>query len=169
MSRRRIRLNEQLKREIAEIVRWEVADPRVGPATVTGAAVAPDLTTARVYVALIGDADERSASLEGLEAAAPYIRSQLAQRLDLRRTPKLSFFADDTMAQAARIEELLADVEPEEGWDAAPPDPDPTAAGSRPDARAADADSDVPGGDDAGADDADPESSAPEPGGPFGA
>lgn len=116
MSRRQTRLNEQLKREIAEIVRWEVADPRVGPAAVTGAEVAPDLTSARVFVALIGDDEERRQSLEGLEAAAPYIRSQLAQRLDLRRTPELRFFPDETMDRAARIEELLAEVEPEEGW-----------------------------------------------------
>lgn len=117
MSRRQTRLNEQLKREIAEIVRWEVADPRVGPAAVTGAEVAPDLTSARVFVALIGDDEERRQSLEGLEAAAPYIRSQLAQRLDLRRTPVLRFLPDETMDRAARIEELLAEVEPEEGWE----------------------------------------------------
>ncbi|HSM37398.1 MAG TPA: 30S ribosome-binding factor RbfA [Longimicrobiales bacterium] len=127
MSHRRTRLNEQLKREIAEIVRWEVADPRVGPATVTGAEVAPDLTSARVYVALIGDEAERRASLEGLEAAAPFIRSQLAGRLDLRRTPSLKFYPDESMARASRIEELLAEVEPEEGWDAdeEPRDPPP--------------------------------------------
>jgi ribosome-binding factor A len=117
MSHRRTRLNEQLKREIAEIVRWEVADPRVGPATVTGAEVAPDLTSARVYVALIGDEAERRASLDGLEAAAPYIRSQLAGRLDLRRTPSLKFFADESLERGSRIEELLAEVEPESGWD----------------------------------------------------
>jgi len=120
MSRRQTRLNEQIKREIAEIVRWEVADPRVGPAAVTGAEVAPDLTSARVFVALMGDDDERRESLEGLEAAAPYIRAQLAQRLDLRHTPALRFLPDDTMDRAARIEELLAEVEPEEGWEADP-------------------------------------------------
>jgi len=118
MSRRLTRLNEQLKREIAEIVRWEVADPRVGPATVTGAEVAPDLTTARVFVALIGTPEERRESLEGLEAAAPFIRSQLADRLELRHTPSLRFIPDDTIAQARRIEELLSEVEPEEGWQA---------------------------------------------------
>ncbi len=120
MSRRLTRLNEQLKREIAEIVRWEVADPRVGPATITGAEVAPDLTTARVYVALIGTPEERRETLQGLEAAAPFVRSQLADRLDLRRTPDLRFFPDDSIARASRIEELLAGVEPAGGWDAVP-------------------------------------------------
>lgn len=118
MSRRLTRLNEQIKREIAEIVRWEVADPRVGPATVTGAEVAPDLTTARVFVALIGTPEERRESLRGLEAAAAFVRSQLAERLDLRRTPSLRFFPDDSIAQGSRIEELLTQVEPAEGWEA---------------------------------------------------
>lgn len=118
MSRRLTRLNEQIKREVAEIVRWEIADPRVGPVTVTGADVASDLTTARVFVSLLGTTEEREESLAGLEAAAPFVRSQLAQRLDLRRTPSLRFFSDESAARATRIEKLLSQVEPAEGWDA---------------------------------------------------
>ncbi len=119
MSRRLTRLNEQIRREVAEIVRWEVADPRVGAATVTGVEVAPDLTTARVFVALAGPPEERRESLAGLDAAAPFVRSQLADRLDLRRTPALRFLADDSLAQASRIERLLSEVEPTGGWEAA--------------------------------------------------
>ncbi|MEN8375737.1 MAG: 30S ribosome-binding factor RbfA [Gemmatimonadota bacterium] len=118
MSRRLTRLNEQIKREIAEIVRYEVADPRVGPITVTGVEVAPDLMTARVFVLLMASDEDVAGSLEGLAAAAPFIRSQLADRLELRRTPSLRFFVDNSIAQGSRIERLLAEVEPARGWEA---------------------------------------------------
>ena len=76
-SRRIQRLNEQLKRELAVRLRRELRDPRVQGVTVTGVRAAPDLTYARVLIRVLGDEGARTSALEGLEAAAPYLRKAL--------------------------------------------------------------------------------------------
>jgi len=114
-SRRLERVNEQLKREIARILRREVHDPRVGLVTVTGVEATPDLSVAKVYVrpASGGDGDWTS-MMEGLEAAQPFVRRELGKDLHLRRIPELRFEEDHTLEQAMRIERILDDVLPEE-------------------------------------------------------
>lgn len=119
MSGKRVaRLNEQFKREIAGILRTEVRDPRVGSPTVTGVKVTPDLWMARVYVRS-GPSGEEEDLLEGLRAAAPFIRRELGKLLSLRRIPELRFEIDRAQERASRIEEILREVlpedEPEEG------------------------------------------------------
>lgn len=104
------RVNEQLKREISRIVLREVKDPRVGAVTVTRVSAAPDLTFARVYVLLLGEASDRQDTLDGLEAATPFIRSLLGARIRMRRVPELRFEQDRSLEHAMRIEELLADA-----------------------------------------------------------
>ena len=101
------RLNEQFRREISEILRTEVRDPRVGLASVTGVAVTPDLWLARIFVQLKGDGAERAETLKGLESAAPYVRRLLGDRLHMRRIPELRFVADETEEKAGRVEEIL--------------------------------------------------------------
>ncbi|HEX7050243.1 MAG TPA: 30S ribosome-binding factor RbfA [Longimicrobiales bacterium] len=114
MARRRMaRLNEQLRREIAEILHREVKDPRVEGVVVTGAEAAPDLTTARVYVTLPGGATGGTEALDGLRAAAPFIRGELGRRLRVRRVPELRFLADRSLEHAMRIERLLDEALPE--------------------------------------------------------
>jgi ribosome-binding factor A len=118
MPRRRVeRLNEQLKREISGIVRADVQDPRIGPVTITGVEVTGDLSLARVYVRALGGDEALESAMEGLEAASPHIRRILGQDLHLRRIPELEFRRDRTLEQAMRIESILSDVRPEEGWD----------------------------------------------------
>jgi ribosome-binding factor A len=113
MATKRIaRLNEQLKREIAELVRTDVRDPRVGLVSVTAVQVATDLGSARVFVRVLGGDRERAESLEGLEAAAPFLRRALGQILHIRRIPELRFHEDRTMEQARRIERILSEVLP---------------------------------------------------------
>lgn len=104
------RVNEQLKREISRIVLREVKDPRVGAVTVTRVSAAPDLTFARVYVQLLGEPSARRDTLDGLEAATPFIRRLLGQRIRMRRVPELRFEQDRSLEHAMRIEELLADA-----------------------------------------------------------
>jgi ribosome-binding factor A len=111
-SKRLARLNEQLKREIAGLLRTEVRDPRVGVVSVTGVEVAADLGSARVFVRMLGDDAERAASMEGLGAAAPYLRKLLGQELHVRRVPELRFQEDRSLAQAQRIERILEEVLP---------------------------------------------------------
>lgn len=110
MSRRIERLNEQVKREISDILRFEVRDPRVGPVVVTEARVAPDLSIARVYVQPLGDEEEKEAALEGLLAASPYIRRELSKRLKVRTVPELRFEADRALEYGMHIEKLLSEI-----------------------------------------------------------
>lgn len=111
MANRRIeRLNEQLRREISDILRRTVRDPRVGVPTVTRVETTSDLWMARVFVRLIGP--EAAEALAGLEAAAPFVRRELAGVMRLRRVPELRFEVDRTLEHASRIEELLREVRP---------------------------------------------------------
>ena len=111
-NRRSERLNEQLRREISDILRHDVRDPRVGIPTVTRVEVTPDLWMARAFVRVGGPDTEREAALEGLEAAAPFVRRELSGRLKVRRVPELRFELDKTLEHASRIEELLREVSP---------------------------------------------------------
>ncbi len=114
MSRRRMeRLNEQLKREVVEVLRHGVRDPRVGVVTVTGVETSPDLAVAKVFVHTLDEREERRTELiEGLRAAAPYVRGEIGRRLHIRRAPELVWIWDETFEQAQRIERLLAQVRP---------------------------------------------------------
>ena len=110
MSRRIERLNEQVKREVSDILRSEVRDPRIGIVTVTEAKVAPDLSIARVYVQTMGDESEQENALEGLQAASPYIRRELGKRLKVRTVPELRFEQDKALEYGLHIEKLLRDI-----------------------------------------------------------
>jgi ribosome-binding factor A len=113
MNKRLARLNEQLKRELSEMIRTQVRDPRVGLVTITGVEVAADLGSARVFVREMGGAEDMAHSLEGLEAAAPFLRTSLGKVLHVRRIPELRFQEDRSYEGAARIEQVLAEVLPE--------------------------------------------------------
>lgn len=113
-SRRLQRVNEQLKREISRILRREVHDPRVGLVLVTGVDTSGDLSVASVYVRPTGEEKEWDAMMEGLEAAAPFVRRELAQDLDLHKVPELRFREDHTLEKAMRIERILDEVLPDE-------------------------------------------------------
>ena len=106
-NRRLARLNEQFRREITAILRRAVRDPRVLDVVVNSVEVTSDLWLARVYVRLGDDDQERADALQGLDAAANFIRRQLAAVLHIRRIPELRFLEDKTLAQANRIEEIL--------------------------------------------------------------
>ena len=102
---KRERVNDSVMQEISMIVR-EVKDPRVGMITVTGADVSGDLKYAKIYFSsLTGDEKE---TLKGLKSASGFIRSQLAQRLNLRVTPELTFIYDDSVSHGAHIASLLS-------------------------------------------------------------
>lgn len=145
MGRRLERLNEQLRRELTDLLRTEVRDPRIGPIHVTEVRASADLDLARVRVSFPDD-EGREETLEGLAAAAPFLRTAIAQRLSIRHAPELRFEVDTAPDHARRIEELLREVRPEGGWESA----DDTAdAGDGPDTEAeADAGEDGADGDD---------------------
>ena len=110
-NRRLARLNEQFRREITAIIRRSVRDPRVLDVVVNSVVVTTDLWLARVYVRVGGEDQERAEALQGLDAAANFIRRELASVLHIRRIPELRFLEDETFAQANRIEEILKGLE----------------------------------------------------------
>ncbi len=122
MTTRRVqRLNEQIRRELSDILRNEVRDPRVGVMTVTGVETTPDLDYARVYLNVVGDEAEKQEALEGLRSAASFARTELGKRLRVRRVPELHFELDRTLDYAMRIERLLGEVLPAESREAPSP------------------------------------------------
>lgn len=111
---RRDKINGQLAQEMAEIIRT-VKDPRVSGAliTITGADCTPDLKYAKIYYSILGSAEDAEEVRRGLNSATGYIRSQVAQRLNLRITPELKFIFDDSAQNASHIAALLRSVEDE--------------------------------------------------------
>lgn len=109
------RINEQLRQEIALLIRDEVKDPRVGLITVTAVETSPELDHARVFVTVLGAEDEQQEALDGLRSAAAFVRAQLGRRLHMRRIPELHFQLDRVVEEAARIERLLREALPAEG------------------------------------------------------
>ena len=116
MHGRRIdRIEEQLRIELSEIIEMEIHDPRIGLTTVTHVKVSPDLRHARIFVSVLGEAEQRKKSLEGLRSAASYARHSLSKRLQhLRRIPDLTFDYDEGLEKGMRIEELLEQIKHEE-------------------------------------------------------
>lgn len=115
MSKRLARINEQLKREISRILRRQVRDPRVGVVTVSAVDVVADLAVADVYIRMLGSDQEKAEAMEGLEAAAPYVRRELGKSVQLRHIPEIRFRVDRSQEHAQRIEEILSRVLPEDG------------------------------------------------------
>jgi ribosome-binding factor A len=103
----RERLIEALREEIETILEGELADPRIGLASVSGVQMAEDGRSAHVMIAVAGDDAEADRTLEGLNAAKNFVRHELAERLRLRRPPELFFQIDRSEQLESRVEELL--------------------------------------------------------------
>jgi ribosome-binding factor A len=100
-----------LREEIAQIVGYELEDPRVTMVTVTDVRVSENLRDARVYVTVAGDEAEIKEALVALRHAAPYVRKQVGFSLNLRHTPEIHFVRDTIEEQGARVDQLLAEIE----------------------------------------------------------
>jgi len=112
------RVAEEIRHEFEAMLAGELRDPRLaGPVRVTEVTVTPDLKHARIFLAAFGTNEERHGVREGLAAAMGFIRSELAQRLDLRRAPEIHFVVDASGVEGGRLEELLHRP-PESGKDA---------------------------------------------------
>jgi ribosome-binding factor A len=127
MSQRTERVDELLRQEIGAIVTRDIADPRVGFATITSVETTTDLRHAKVWVSVIGQPAERDATVAALQRAMPFIRHELGSRLRIRRIPDLHVHLDDTAERGTRILQLLSELEA-----GAIPDPDVPVAESLP-------------------------------------
>lgn len=110
-SVKNIRINQEVLRELSELIRTELKDPRIHPMTsVVAVNVAPDLKTAKIYVSVYGDEQAQKETLQGLKSAAPFLRGKLAHSLNLRNTPQLFFSADQSIAYGVTMSKMIDDV-----------------------------------------------------------
>ena len=108
------RIQEQVREEVSQMLATEVRDPGVGLVTVTRIKVTGDLSLARIYWTIIGDAAERKKTVKALERATGFVRHLLAERLALRRVPEVKFIFDESVTAQARIEELIQEIHAED-------------------------------------------------------
>lgn len=114
MSLRSNRVGEQMKKELSDIIGRKLKDPRIGFVTVTDVAVTGDLQQATVYVSVLGDSEQKEKTLKGLETAKGFMRSEIGQRIRLRKTPELFFEFDESIEYGNKIENLISKIHAEE-------------------------------------------------------
>jgi ribosome-binding factor A len=115
-GRRSERLAEEIREAVARIIALGLNDPRIGFVTVTRASLTADLRTARVYVGVLGNDEQRTKTLAGLAQAAGFIRREVGRRVRMRHTPELSFHYDSGLDATDRVAQLLQEnrtAEPE--------------------------------------------------------
>ena len=105
------RINGEVQRTLAEIIRADIKDPRISPLTsVVSVEVAPDLKTCKAWISVYGEEQERKDTLEGLKSAEGYIRRELARRVNLRNTPEIRFIVDQSIAYGVKMSKLIDEV-----------------------------------------------------------
>ena len=113
MARRMERVNQLLREELSDLLQRQLKDPRLGALmTITEVDVSPDLRHARVYVSVMGDAEEQQAAIDALSAAAGFLRRGLRGRLKLRNVPELQFHHDRAMEHGSHLLTLIDQVSP---------------------------------------------------------
>jgi ribosome-binding factor A len=108
-SGRMRRVNEVVREVISGAIATDLQDPRIGFVTVTAVDTSPDLRSARVFVSVLGDEDEREATLAGLRSSHGPLQAAIAAELRMKRTPTLTFHYDDSLERGVRITSLLED------------------------------------------------------------
>ncbi|SFA73466.1 MULTISPECIES: 30S ribosome-binding factor RbfA [unclassified Bacillus (in: firmicutes)] len=114
MSHRATRVGEQMKKELGDIIGRKIKDPRIGFVTVTDVQVTGDLQQATVYISVLGGEEQRENTLKGLAKAKGFIRSEIGQRIRLRKTPEIIFEFDESFEYGNRINNLLHQLQKEE-------------------------------------------------------
>ena len=110
---RLLRVEQEIKKETAQILQQELKDPRIGFVTVTHVRVSPDLQHAKIYVSLLEGHGNPSETVAGLRSAQGYVRKLLGARVRLRVTPEVHFEIDPSVAENIRISKLLGGLKKE--------------------------------------------------------
>ena len=115
MAKQRLQqVADEIQRVVGEVIQYELKDPRVGFATVTGVEVSADLQRATVRVSIMGEPEEQAETLEGLQRARGFIRKRVAEEMrHMRFTPELRIVHDTSLDYSIRIQEVLREVEEE--------------------------------------------------------
>ena len=109
MSYRIEKINSLIKNELSLVLLNKIQDPALGIVTITNVKVSPDIRTAKIYVSVY-QKEQREEILEKLNGIKGLIRTQLAQRINIRRVPELTFFIDDTLDYVAKMEDLFQKI-----------------------------------------------------------
>lgn len=106
------RINGEVQRELSDIIRTELKDPRVHPVatTVVAVEVSPDLKYCKAYISVLGGEEAGKATIQGLKSAVGFIRSQLAKRINLRNTPEITFILDQSIEYGVNMSRLIDEV-----------------------------------------------------------
>lgn len=105
------RINGEVLRELSNIIRTEIKDPRINPMTsVVSVNVTPDLKQCKAYVSVLGDEESQKSTIEGLRSAEGYIRKQLAMAINLRNTPEITFVLDQSIEYGVNMSRLIDEV-----------------------------------------------------------
>lgn len=114
------RVNAEVQRELSNILRGGIKDPRVAPMTsVVAVEVAPDLKTCKAYISVLGDKEAQAETIKGLQSAEGYIRHELARNINMRNTPEIRFVLDQSIEygvnMSRKIDEVTRDLKDDEG------------------------------------------------------
>ena len=105
------RINEEVLRELSNILRGEIKDPRISPmCSVVAVEVAPDLKSAKAYISVLGDEAAQKSTMEGLKSSAGFIRRKLAENVNLRNTPEMTFILDQSIEYGVRMSRMIDEV-----------------------------------------------------------
>ena len=105
------RVNGEVQKELSNIIRGGIKDPRVAPMTsVVAVEVAPDLNTCKAYISVLGDEKAQEDTIKGLQSAEGYIRRELARKLNMRNTPEIKFVMDQSIAYGVAMSKMIDDV-----------------------------------------------------------
>ena len=105
------RINGEVLKELSNIIRSEIKDPRINPMTsVVAVEVAPDLKTCKAYISVLGDEKPQKDTITGLKSAEGYIRRQLARTVNLRNTPEIRFILDQSIEYGINMSKLIDEV-----------------------------------------------------------
>lgn len=118
-SLKNTRINAEVLRELSNIIRGDIKDPRISPLTsVVSVEVAPDLKTCKAYISVLGDEKAQADTIAGLKSAQGYIKNKLAKEVNLRNTPEIKFILDQSIeygvAMSRKIDELTSHLRAED-------------------------------------------------------
>lgn len=110
-SVKNIRVNSEVQREMSQIIREDLKDPRIHPMTsVMSVEVTPDLKYAKIFVSVFGDDEAKEKTMAGLQKSAAYARHQLARRMNLRNTPELTFVLDTSIEYGVKMSKRIQEL-----------------------------------------------------------
>jgi ribosome-binding factor A len=104
---RRRRVSDQIQKELSEIIRLDLNDPRIGMITLSAVEISPDFACAKIFYTLLGNDEERENAKAGLLRASGFLRTALGKRLRIHNTPELRFYYDDSIERGVKLSQLI--------------------------------------------------------------